>query len=233
VNRITSYKRSGVSSFGVTALVVALLLTVVSSGALVLNLSRLNGSRAEVTRINSVLTFVSELHEAIRAAETGQRGYLLTGEQRYLATYREAVPRVWTSLTASEQAVRIQEQVARLARLRALIESKLDELANTVVLHARSQNAALEVVRSDVGQQLMEQIDTTIRDIREAGTKALSAQSAREQTEAAWATSIAVLSANPPVRGRGALPQLGREHRGGILGLRPTQQYVALHQPRL
>jgi PAS domain S-box-containing protein len=194
VNRITSYKRSGVSSFGVTALVVALLLTVVSSGALVLNLSRLNGSRAEVTRINSVLTFVSELHEAIRAAETGQRGYLLTGEQRYLATYREAVPRVWTSLTASEQAVRIQEQVARLARLRALIESKLDELANTVVLHARSQNAALEVVRSDVGQQLMEQIDTTIRDIREAGTKALSAQSAREQTEAAWATSIAVLS---------------------------------------
>ena len=173
---------------------IALLLTVVSSGALVFNLSRLSDSRAEVTRINSVLTLVSDLHEAIRAAETGQRGYLLTGETRYLVTYREAVPRVWTKLTASEQAVRIPEQVERLASLRALIESKLDELANTVALHTRSQSAALEMVRTDVGQQLMEQIDTAIRDIRDAGTKALSAQSAREQTDAAWATGVAVLS---------------------------------------
>jgi PAS domain S-box-containing protein len=178
----------------VTALLVALLLTVVSSGALILNLSRLNASRAEVTRINSVLMLVSELHEAIRAAETGQRGFLLTGEQRYLATYQQATPRVWANLSAAERAVRIQEQVARVANLRALIESKLDELANTVALNRRNQNAALEVVRSDAGQQLMEQIDTTIRGIRDAGSQHLAAQSAQEQTDAAWATGVALLS---------------------------------------
>jgi PAS domain S-box-containing protein len=194
MDRITSYKPGGVSSLGVTALVLALLLTVVSSGALLLNLSHLNASRAEVARVNRVLTLVAELHEAIRAAETGQRGYLLTGEQRYLTTYREAVPRVWVKLTASEAIVRNQTQIARITNLSQLIENKLDELANTVALHARNQNAALAVVRSDVGQQLMEQIDTTIRDIRETGVKTLAERSTQEQADAAWATGIALLS---------------------------------------
>ncbi|AWN42642.1 sensor histidine kinase [Methylobacterium durans] len=194
VDRIRHHKRGGLSAFGLIALTIALLLTVVSTGALVLNLSRLNTSRMEVARINSVLTLVAELHEAIRAAETGQRGFLLTGEQRYLTTYQEAVPRVWADLKAAEQVVRRPEQVARLANLRSLIENKLDELANTIGLGARSQNAALEVVRTDVGQQLMEQIDSTIRTIRDTGTEALSAQSKREQTDAAWATAVALLS---------------------------------------
>ena len=194
MDRITRYKRGGVSSVGVTALVLALLLTVVSSSALVFNLSRLNASRAEVARVNAVLTLVSELHEAIRAAETGQRGYLLTGEQRYLTTYRDALPRIWAKLAASERVVRNQTQIARIASLGKLIESKLDELANTVTLHSRSQNSALAVVRSDVGQQLMEPIDTTIRDIRDMGSKALLERSAQEQADSAWATGIALLS---------------------------------------
>lgn len=191
---LTQSKRGRYSALGVTALVAALVLTAVSSAVLLLNLSRLNASRAEVSRINGVLTLVAEFHEAIRAAETGQRGFLLTGEQRYLATYQQAVPRVWSKLAAAERSVRRPEQIGRLASLRALTESKLDELANTVALHARSQSAALGVVRSDVGQNLMEQIDATIRSIRETGTEALATQSAREQSEAAWATVIGVAS---------------------------------------
>lgn len=194
MERITRYKRGGLSSFGVTALVVALLLTAVSTSVLVLNLWRLDASRVEVARINMVLKQVADLHEAIRAAETGQRGFLLTGEQRYLATYEQAVPRVWSDLEAAEQTIRLPQQVKRLASLRALIESKLDELANTVALHARSQNAALQVVRSDVGQQLMEQIDGSIHEIRDAGTRALEAQSGDERSDAAWSTTVAILS---------------------------------------
>jgi PAS domain S-box-containing protein len=67
-------------------------------------------------------------------------------------------------------------------------------LANTVALHARSQNAALQVVRSDVGQQLMEQIDASIHEIRDAGSQALEVQSADERRDAAWSTTVAILS---------------------------------------
>jgi PAS domain S-box-containing protein len=194
MERITHYKRGGLSSFGVTAVVAALLLTAVSTSVLILNLSRLDASRVEVARINTVLKQVADLHEAVRAAETGQRGFLLTGEQRYLATYEQAVPRVWSNLEAGERTVRVPRQVQRLASLRALIESKLDELANTVALHARSQNAALQMVRSDVGQQLMERIDASIHEIRDAGSQILEAQSADERRDAAWSTTVAILS---------------------------------------
>jgi PAS domain S-box-containing protein len=194
MERITHYKRGGLSSFGVTAVVAALLLTAVSTSVLIVNLSRLDASRVEVARINTVLKQVADLHEAVRAAETGQRGFLLTGEQRYLATYEQAVPRVWSNLEAAERTVRVPRQVQRLASLRALIESKLDELANTVALHARSQNAALQMVRSDVGQQLMERIDASIHEIRDAGSQILEAQSADERRDAAWSTTVAILS---------------------------------------
>ena len=194
MERITHYKRGGLSSFGVTAVVVALLLTAVSTSVLVLNLSRLDASRVEVARINTVLKRVADLHEAVRAAETGQRGFLLTGDQRYLATYEQAVPRVWSNLEAAERTIRVPQQVQRLANVRALIESKLDELANTVALHARSQNAALQVVRSDVGQRLMEQIDASIHEIRDAGSRILEMQSADERRDAGWSTTVAILS---------------------------------------
>jgi PAS domain S-box-containing protein len=194
MERIKHYKRGGLSGFGLVALVLALLLTAVSTGVLVLNLSRLNASRADVARINTVLKQVGDLHEAVRAAETGQRGFLLTGEPRYLSTYEQAVPRVWSDLKGAERTVTNPQQIKRLASLHALIESKLDELANTVALHARSQNAALQVVRSDVGQQLMEQIDASIHEIRDAGSQALEVQSADERRDAAWSTTVAILS---------------------------------------
>jgi PAS domain S-box-containing protein len=194
MERITHYKRGGLSSFGVTALVVALLLTALSTGVLVLNLSRLNASRVDVARINTVLKQVADLHEAVRAAETGQRGFLLTGEHRYLATYEQAIPRVWSNLEAAERTARNLHQVQRLASLHALLESKLDELANTVALQASGQYAALEVVRSDVGQQLMERIDASIHEIRNAGAQALEERSANEQKDAAWSTAVAILS---------------------------------------
>jgi PAS domain S-box-containing protein len=194
MERITHYKRGGLSSLGVIALIAALLLTALSTGVLVINLWRLNVSRVDVARINTVLKQVADLHEAVRAAETGQRGFLLTGEQRYLATYEQAVPRVWNNLGAAERTARNPQQVQRLASLHALIESKLDELANTVALQPRGQNAALQVVRSDVGQRLMERIDASIHEIRDAGAQALEVQSANEQKDAAWSTAVAILS---------------------------------------
>lgn len=194
MDRIKHYKRGGLSGLGVTALLIALILTTVSTGVLVLNLSRLDASRVEVARINAVLKQVGDLHEAVRAAETGQRGFLLTGDQRYLATYEQAVPRVWSNLGDAERTIEAPQQVQRLAHLRTLIESKLDELANTVALHARSQDAALRVVRSDVGQQLMEQIDAGIHEIRDDGAQMLEARSADERRDGAWSTAVAIVS---------------------------------------
>lgn len=186
--------RVKVPAISAVALALALLLTILSASALLWNLSRLRASQEKVSLSNVVLARAAELHEAIRAAETGQRGYLLTGEKRYLTTYEAGVPRVWESLKAAEVLVRDPQQVSSVASLRPVIQAKLDELQQTVALRARSLDAALQVVRSDLGQQLMEKIDATMRSIRERGAVLIEERTLREQRDTAWTTAAAALT---------------------------------------
>ncbi|MBE7502849.1 MAG: CHASE3 domain-containing protein [Verrucomicrobiales bacterium] len=73
-----------------------------------------------------VLDDLDELLSLLQDAETGQRGYLLTGETRYLEPYRESIVGIrqdfheLRALTADNPA-----HQRRLARLEPLVERKL------------------------------------------------------------------------------------------------------------
>ena len=152
-------RNRSVARFGFAALAAALLLMLVSAATLTLNVGHLADSRVEFARLANVLEITSETLESIRAAETGQRGFLLTGQDRYLATYRSGVPRVWANLDAMNLKILDPEQSAHAADLRKLVKAKLDELARTVVLASDNRDSALALMRDDEGQQLMEQIE--------------------------------------------------------------------------
>jgi signal transduction histidine kinase len=166
---------------------------VASAIALNLILSSLGQNRVFVLQTSAMLREMAELHVDVRAAETGQRGYILTGERRYLAPYDRAVGKVWTSFGALEGAVRDPAQKIRLQRLRGLVEDKLDELSQTVSLRQQGFDAALAVVRTDVGQKLMEDIDAAIVDLENAQQSLLASRTRQLENQAAWATGIAVL----------------------------------------
>jgi signal transduction histidine kinase len=170
------------------------MLMVASAIALNLILSSLGQNRVFVLQTSTMLRDMSELHVDIRAAETGQRGYILTGERRYLEPYNQAVGRVWINFQALEQAVRDPEQRGRLQRLRTLVEAKLDELSQTVSLRQQGFDAALAVVRTDVGQKLMEDIDTAITDLEAAQQNLLALRTRNLESQAAWATGTAIIS---------------------------------------
>jgi signal transduction histidine kinase len=166
---------------------------VASAIALNLILSSLGQNRVFVLQTSAMLREMAELHVDVRAAETGQRGYILTGERRYLAPYDRAVGKVWTSFGALEGAVRDPAQKIRLQRLRGLVEDKLDELSQTVSLRQQGFDAALAVVRTDVGQKLMEDIDAAIVDLESAQQSLLASRTRQLENQAAWATGFAVL----------------------------------------
>ena len=96
----------------------------------------------------------------LQDAETGQRGYLLTGNEDYLQPYltsRDEAPRAVEALeqAAGDQAAR----VAEAQRLRALAAGKLDEIAQTISLYRNGrQNEAMLIVQSDRGKQLMDEL---------------------------------------------------------------------------
>jgi len=115
------------------------------------------GRLADHTRdqIGELETIVS----LVKDAETGQRGYLLTGRKEYLEPYSAAVPRISEAFDRVDALSPEPESRASLRRLRELVDAKMTELRRTVELHDRGSHAeALALVDSNRGQRIMEQI---------------------------------------------------------------------------
>ena len=123
---------------------------------------------------NALLASVTE-------AETGQRGFLLTGRDVYLGPYREALKAIPGQLNSLEQATSARpDQRDRLERLKPLIRAKLNELQETIDLHNREDpRAAAEMVLTDQGKQEMDQIRQECREIQSVAYERLSLQSAQ------------------------------------------------------
>jgi signal transduction histidine kinase/CHASE3 domain sensor protein/CheY-like chemotaxis protein len=96
----------------------------------------------------------------LKDAETGQRGYLLTGEARYLEPYNSAIDAIPVALQDLRKLTSDNpRQQARIETLQSLIKDKLDELRLTIALRGTGKTGeALKVLLSDRGKQIMDRI---------------------------------------------------------------------------
>ncbi|PTM40283.1 two-component sensor histidine kinase [Bosea sp. 124] len=104
----------------------------------------------------------------LRDAETGQRGYMLTGTASYLVPFTNGRSAALPALDALERLVETDPtQKQRVAALRADVERKLEELEATVALTRDGrQNAALAIVREGKGIGAMEALRDTVQQIQ-------------------------------------------------------------------
>ncbi|HEX2571596.1 MAG TPA: CHASE3 domain-containing protein [Polyangia bacterium] len=120
-----------------------------------------------VRQSNEIQLGLDQLLLTLVDAETGQRGYLLTGKPEFLEPYARAVPevpenlrRVDTLLDEDVDARRRLRQIERLAR------DKLAELAETVALQQSGDEAAVRaLVRSGRGKHLMDEIRRLVGEL--------------------------------------------------------------------
>jgi CHASE3 domain sensor protein len=114
--------------------------------------------RGQLTRILSL----------VQSTETGQRGYLLTGQELYLGPYKMAVEQLPMALQRTKDLVSDNpEQERSLADLSDLIARKLAELKSTVDAYdAGNKDMALAIVNSDNGFRLMQEIRRLVEDMR-------------------------------------------------------------------
>lgn len=93
-------------------------------------------------------------------AETGQRGYLITGEERYLEPYRNATREMDGNVARLRQlTIDNPVQQRHIDRLQGLIGSKTAELAETINLRQQKGiEPARELVLSDRGKNAMDEI---------------------------------------------------------------------------
>jgi PAS domain S-box-containing protein len=130
------------------------------AGTFFLDWGQYRRASADADHTREILNSVQRFFSTVQDAETGQRGYLLTGEEKYLAPYYQAI-----QLASGEMAklksllTRPQDQPGDALRLSALLDQKLAELHETIELRRRQGlHPALGVVLSDRGLQLMNQI---------------------------------------------------------------------------
>jgi signal transduction histidine kinase len=100
------------------------------------------------------------LAQGVLDAESGQRGYLLTGRHEYLGPYQGALRRIDESFAFLDPYYGRQPESAELLlRLHALTQAKLSELAETIRAQDRGRtDLARELVLSDIGKEKMEAI---------------------------------------------------------------------------
>lgn len=173
-------------------------LVVVLSGFLAFNSWRAyRRTSTEARAMREVVERTVALLSSLKDAETGQRGFLLTGEDRYLEPYRQAMAEILPDLDAlahSEAVVGRPEQTQRIRRLQPLVDKKLDELGQTIDLRrSRGLESALAIARIDRGKVTMDQIRALCTEIRAASYDNSNAEAESARTSANETGLIAVL----------------------------------------
>ncbi|MDR7035559.1 PAS domain S-box-containing protein [Methylobacterium sp. BE186] len=117
--------------------------------------------RAEVESGTGTIAGVERLLSSMKDLETGERGYVIVGGERYLATYTESLGAIDGGLAALGAAVAAPGRVAAAGgkSLATLIAEKRDFAARVVALR-REQGfeASAALVRTEEGKRIMDAI---------------------------------------------------------------------------
>lgn len=112
-------------------------------------------------------TEVSRLLRLMLGAESGQRGYLLTGRPEYREPYLQSTAEVESLLARIRLAYQDQpERIADIRRLEELTRQKLAELATTMKLHDEGkEDAWRNLLLTDIGREKMQGLEQLARSI--------------------------------------------------------------------
>lgn len=233
MKRLLSLQRSALA-FPVLA-VLALMLLFISEVAYRQAMASLdNLGRMSIARVDT-LTLLRLMVDA----ETGQRGYLLTGREEYLQPYRNSIDEL--RRRTSELAVYYERDAAARAdviELRQSVDRKVSEMQSTLALFQDGKtDSALQLLLTDIGREQMEAV-------RRASTRLIDREADRIQRERAEVyttlrlgrlgvgtmTALSLLALLLYLRQRSAVEQLRNEQRQALE--RERDQLEALARER-
>lgn len=133
-----------------------------------------------VQRLTTMATNRGNLYNLnawILEAESGQRGYLITGRAEYLEPYTAALKNIDAAFIALEAAYsRDSTSAPLLEELHALTKTKLSELALTVQMQKDGKwQAGQEITLSGIGREYMNEIRESSNKLLEIETRHLQA----------------------------------------------------------
>ena len=139
---------------------ISVLVLIAAGVAVYLSVRTLSDASDQLVRSKDISIALEQALSSLRDAETGQRGYLLTGRPAYLAPYAAAVATVNQQLdTIRSLSVSDADARTRFEEIEQLARAKMEELARTISLREAGQSeAALQVVLTDEGKRTMDRL---------------------------------------------------------------------------
>jgi len=139
-----------------------------------------------VRHTHEVLNGLDEVLSAFKDAETGQRGYIITGEARYLEPYEGARDVIDQKLKRLRELTSDNpNQQQRLTALEPLVSSKFTELQETIDIRKQEGfGPAEKVVVTDKGKNAMDSIRKVVGVMVEEETALLGKRSMEERDRA-------------------------------------------------
>ena len=156
--------------------------------------SELVDSADWVTHSYKVKEILAETLASLTSAETGQRGFVLTGDDSYLQPYDDAIRVINGDLeTMRELTTDNPRQEARIADLQPMVTRRLSVLANIIQVRRQSgERAAVDAVISDKGKTLMDDIRREIGEMNQEESSLLADRAARAKSIAEF-SSVAIV----------------------------------------
>jgi CHASE3 domain sensor protein len=158
-----TFKSKIIAGFGI-ALVILILVGALSFRGMVRN----GEDRVWVTHTYLVLEKLDGVLANLVDAETGQRGYILTGEESYLEPYNDGIKHVHENVKElREMTADNPGQQRAIDRLEPLIVARLLTAQDRIsIRRGKGLEAGIEGIRTSPGKQQMDQIRAQIAEMK-------------------------------------------------------------------
>jgi PAS domain S-box-containing protein len=167
---------------------------VINAAFSLLSADRVAQGELAVAKTSKLLKTVASMMSALKDAETGQRGYLITGNVRYLAPHHQAVKEVELLLRElDEQALDVPQLTEGMVQLKQLTASKLSEVESVLAAYEVGFAEAQRRVTTNVGKDLMDQLRQVVQQIEHSVNDVLI-RPAQVSHEALWNMKLNIVA---------------------------------------
>jgi len=149
----------------------------------------------EASRVRDVRISAVELRSALQNAESSQRGFLVGGNEIYLAPYANAKAQAQAQFERLKASGSLSSQTDRMIkRLTEVIAEKFGEMDRTIALKGDFHDAeALAMFRSNRGKALMDEANVFLSSIIRTSDERLTTGIAEQRRNATWLRWVSVI----------------------------------------
>ncbi|MFN0256239.1 response regulator [Pedobacter ureilyticus] len=173
---------------------ISLLLLIISSTASYISIKNLIKSADLVVESNNIINDVDNVVSMLKDAETGQRGYLLTGNTVFLDPYDRSIKRTDSLFSRVMVATKDNEfEQLKLKELRTIIDKRMEILLSTI--QTKKNNGIVLETSLLEGKKYMDDARQIIREIRNEEKRSLAEKTQEMNTLAGFSPFLIIFAA--------------------------------------